>query len=255
MSQTIYCPQCGFENRVDAKFCKACGSAMNVVLPPQVQMDWSPTQAQQPTAPFFANAATAWLVAPTLGQRYPLSAYTTIGRGPGNTIVLSDSSISTQHAVITESGGQWQINDNNSRNGTWINRARVTMPCVLRPGDEVMLGTVALRFETNQMPLGNVGGTALINPAQYPASNNPAGAYAQPAGGTLMPANSRNKVTAGILAILLGGVGAHKFYLGKYAQGVVYLLFSWTGVPMIVGIIEGVIYLGMSDVAFAQKYG
>jgi TM2 domain-containing membrane protein YozV len=259
MYQSTYCPSCGFENRSNARFCKQCGAAMATALPPvpQAQPAWSP--APQPMAlpfnPLAASTATAWLVAPAAGQRYPLSTYTTIGRGPGNTIVLTDSSVSTEHAIITENGGQWQINDNNSRNGTSINRARIAAPCALRSGDEVMLGTLALRFETDLGPNAKRGGTTWIEPAPYPAPIGQAGPDAQPAGGTSMPDNSRNKVTAGILAILLGGVGAHKFYLGKYAQGVVYLLFSWTGIPMVIGIIEGVIYLGMSDVRFAQKYG
>lgn len=66
--------------------------------------------------------------------------------------------------------------------------------------------------------------------------------------------SEKNKVTAGVLAILLGGIGAHKFYLGQIVQGIIYLLFSWTGIPLILGIIEGVIYLGMKDEAFAKKY-
>jgi TM2 domain-containing membrane protein YozV len=71
----------------------------------------------------------------------------------------------------------------------------------------------------------------------------------------IQPGSSRSKVTAGVLAILLGGIGAHKFYLGKTGQGILYLLFSWTFIPLIVGVIEGLMYLGMRDADFAQKYG
>ena len=65
----------------------------------------------------------------------------------------------------------------------------------------------------------------------------------------------KSKITAGILALLLGGFGIHKFYLGKPLQGILYILFSWTFIPAIVAAIEGIIYLTMSDQAFAVKYG
>ena len=64
----------------------------------------------------------------------------------------------------------------------------------------------------------------------------------------------KNKVAAGILAILLGGFGVHKFYLGKVGMGLLYLVFCWTGIPAIVGLIEGILYLVASDSEFNSKY-
>lgn len=66
--------------------------------------------------------------------------------------------------------------------------------------------------------------------------------------------SSREKVVAGILGIILGSVGGHKFYLGQIGKGIVYLIFCWTYIPCILGIIEGIRYLSMSDVAFNDKY-
>ncbi|NOU92479.1 NINE protein [Paenibacillus sp. LMG 31456] len=66
--------------------------------------------------------------------------------------------------------------------------------------------------------------------------------------------NPKSKVTAGILAILVGGFGVHKFYLGKTLLGVVYLLFCWTGIPSIIGLIEGILYLTKTDDEFQRKY-
>jgi len=63
----------------------------------------------------------------------------------------------------------------------------------------------------------------------------------------------KSKVTAGLLAILLGGIGIHKFYLGQGGMGVLYLLFSWTFIPMFVGFIEGIVYLTTSDYNFQVK--
>lgn len=64
-----------------------------------------------------------------------------------------------------------------------------------------------------------------------------------------------NKLTAGLLGILLGDFGAHKFYLGNTGMGILYLCFFWTFIPGIIGIIEGIQYLTMSDEDFAAKYG
>ncbi len=65
----------------------------------------------------------------------------------------------------------------------------------------------------------------------------------------------KSKIAAGLLAILLGDFGVHKFYLGQVGLGIVYLLFCWTLIPGIVGVIEGIIYLTMTDQAFEQRYG
>lgn len=70
-----------------------------------------------------------------------------------------------------------------------------------------------------------------------------------------LPEASKSRIVAAILAILLGGLGAHKFYLGKAFQGLLYLVFCWTFIPSILGLIEGISYLGMSERKFAQKYG
>jgi TM2 domain-containing membrane protein YozV len=64
----------------------------------------------------------------------------------------------------------------------------------------------------------------------------------------------KSRVTAGILGILLGGFGVHKFYLGKIGMGILYLLFCWTGIPGVVGLIEGIIYLTKTDEEFNRLY-
>ena len=65
---------------------------------------------------------------------------------------------------------------------------------------------------------------------------------------------SKSKITAGLLGIFLGGLGVHKFYLGRIGLGMLYLLSFWTFIPAIVGLIEGIVYLGMSDENFDIKY-
>lgn len=49
-----------------------------------------------------------------------------------------------------------------------------------------------------------------------------------------------NKALYIVLAILLGSFGIHKFYAGKVGTGIVFFIFSWTFIPAILGIIDGV---------------
>jgi TM2 domain-containing membrane protein YozV/ribosomal protein L40E len=48
----------------------------------------------------------------------------------------------------------------------------------------------------------------------------------------------RNPSTALILTLLLGGFGAHRFYLKQWGWGIAYIFFVWTFIPVIVSIIE-----------------
>ena len=64
----------------------------------------------------------------------------------------------------------------------------------------------------------------------------------------------KSKVTAGILALFLGGLGAHKFYMGKIGMGILYLLFCWTFIPGFIACIEGIIYLCSDDESFQLKH-
>lgn len=64
----------------------------------------------------------------------------------------------------------------------------------------------------------------------------------------------KSKTTAGILALLLGGLGVHKFYLDRTGQGLLYLLFSWTFIPALISFFEAFRYFLMSDQKFNRKY-
>jgi TM2 domain-containing membrane protein YozV len=65
---------------------------------------------------------------------------------------------------------------------------------------------------------------------------------------------NKNKTIAAVLAIFVGGLGIHKFYLGKPFLGVLYLIFCWTAVPSIIALIEGIIYIASSEDDFNRKY-
>jgi TM2 domain-containing membrane protein YozV len=66
--------------------------------------------------------------------------------------------------------------------------------------------------------------------------------------------SNKSKTTAGLLGILLGGLGLHKFYMNKPLWGVIYILFCWTFIPAIVGFIEGLIYLFESEEKFQSRF-
>jgi len=69
----------------------------------------------------------------------------------------------------------------------------------------------------------------------------------------LTSTSDKNKITAGILALFLGGLGIHKFYMGNSGMGILYLLFCWTFIPAIVAFIEGIIYLTEPDEKFERR--
>jgi TM2 domain-containing membrane protein YozV/RNA polymerase subunit RPABC4/transcription elongation factor Spt4 len=73
-------------------------------------------------------------------------------------------------------------------------------------------------------------------------------------GASLSQKGARSKIVAGVLAILLGGFGIHKFYLRAWGWGIVYLLFSWTSIPSFIAILEGILYLIMDDATFDERY-
>ena len=65
---------------------------------------------------------------------------------------------------------------------------------------------------------------------------------------------AKSKTIAGLLAFFLGGIGAHKFYLEKWGQGILYLLFCWTFIPAIISFFEAIYYWTRSDEDFARRY-
>ena len=64
------------------------------------------------------------------------------------------------------------------------------------------------------------------------------------------------RVVAGVLAILFGGLGIHRFILGDAMGGILRIVISFVtcGVGSLIGLIEGIIYLTKSDAEFVQTY-
>lgn len=73
---------------------------------------------------------------------------------------------------------------------------------------------------------------------------------------TPKPTEENKKVLAGIMGILFGGFGVHKFILGYNQEGIIQLVVSVVtcGLFSLVGFVEGIIYLTKSDEEFYNTY-
>lgn len=80
------------------------------------------------------------------GGVFPLPATTTIGRVPGNTLVIDDPHTSAEHAELRFQRGQWWVRDLGSSNGTTLNGEPVRTVMGVRPGDVIQCGRVRFRL-------------------------------------------------------------------------------------------------------------
>ena len=69
-----------------------------------------------------------------------------------------------------------------------------------------------------------------------------------------LSSGEKKKTTAILLALFLGGLGIHKFYLGQAKMGIIYLLFCWTGIPMLIALVEFILLIMMKDKEFNKKF-
>jgi TM2 domain-containing membrane protein YozV len=75
--------------------------------------------------------------------------------------------------------------------------------------------------------------------------------------GTVAPPGATkyaNRTVFAVFAILLGGIGIHRFYVGQTGKGLLYLVFCWTFIPAIIGLFEGLFALAKDDTGFGRTY-
>ena len=83
---------------------------------------------------------------PTTGARYLLDTdVTTVGRHPEADIFFDDVTVSRRHAEITRSGSSFEIVDQRSLNGSYVNGERVDRSALIN-GAEVRIGKFRLNF-------------------------------------------------------------------------------------------------------------
>ncbi len=74
------------------------------------------------------------------GEELALGDVNALGREPENDIVVSDSGVSRNHAVIEESNGAFVLKDLQSTNGTFVNQQKLDDAHLLQDGDRIRLG-------------------------------------------------------------------------------------------------------------------
>ena len=97
---------------------------------------------------------------PAAGQsviRLRAGEHCTIGRGPGNRIVLHDERSSRFHAEVFPTGGGWSVRDVGSRNGTHVGSEPVTADRPLAAGDTIRIGGARLVFGEGDPPVDPFG--------------------------------------------------------------------------------------------------
>lgn len=99
------------------------------------------------SAKSIAMESIALLADPHTGQEYNLCRFTTsIGRSISGDIVLSDNSVSRQHAIVYCLQGKFYIEDIGSTNGTTVNGQPLKERTAISCGDEIRLGITRLLF-------------------------------------------------------------------------------------------------------------
>jgi TM2 domain-containing membrane protein YozV len=105
--------------------------------------------------------------------------------------------------------------------------------------------------DANWLSLDMIPDFAADKPAPGAA---PAYPVAAPAAGYAAPAQPKDKMVAGILAILVGALGIHHFYLGNTTMGIIYIVLACVGISPILGLVDGIIYLTKPDDQFQRNY-
>jgi pSer/pThr/pTyr-binding forkhead associated (FHA) protein len=83
----------------------------------------------------------------------------TVGRDPANLVCIADDdAISAMHAVFERYSSGWSVRDLGSRNGTFVNRGRITGERSLHSGDVIEIGDTQLVFRDLESR-GRAGGT------------------------------------------------------------------------------------------------
>ena len=122
----ILCMQCGHQNKNLNGFCTSCGSRLSdkhyevarlVLLEQDVHTEYLVSEAERH-----------------------------VGRDVSNDIVLKDDQVSSLHMKIVYREGEYQVEDLDSTNGTYVNGERIEGPVTLKNDDLVKVGRTIFKF-------------------------------------------------------------------------------------------------------------
>jgi pSer/pThr/pTyr-binding forkhead associated (FHA) protein len=147
----IYCSECGFQNPEAANYCSRCGALLQ-----KGEHASETTQTLKPEdVAELAEHHDLGLEGPALvvragggraGESFrPAGQRTRIGRSPDCDVFLDDVTVSRNHAVLVEEGGEFYVEDQGSLNGTFVNRKRIDR-APLHEGDELQVGKYRMTF-------------------------------------------------------------------------------------------------------------
>jgi pSer/pThr/pTyr-binding forkhead associated (FHA) protein len=148
----IYCSECGFQNSEAANYCARCGAVLEreAASDAETTLSYTPESLAEEAAAGVEGVEGPALVVRSGGGRsgevFQLQGEkTTVGRSPDCDIFLDDVTVSRRHAVISDQGGKFVIEDLGSLNGTFLNRHRIEQ-APLSDDDEVQIGKYRLVF-------------------------------------------------------------------------------------------------------------
>lgn len=107
------------------------------------------------------------------GRDVAVGSALTIGRGDECEVVLVAPTVSRRHARLTSHEGRWFVEDLGSRNGTYLNGARVHpgVPLPLRHADRIGIGVENVVFSSPALEAGD--NTETLQQAQVAAASRP----------------------------------------------------------------------------------
>jgi pSer/pThr/pTyr-binding forkhead associated (FHA) protein len=110
---------------------------------------------------------------PLAGRRVEVTAALVLGRQAAD-LAIEDPQVSRRHASVRPADDALEVEDLGSKNGTWVNGARIAGPTRLAPGDRVRVGDTTFEVEATPAPAP----AQVERPAAAPAQveERPAGA-------------------------------------------------------------------------------